>query len=149
MSRTGPTWADFKQAILLKTRPLCDEGIGDYECFVQGVLVDVNGFWWDPDVPVFTDGSALHGLYPGLEVASIGAFQFGCNGVSKYIRMRFPRDMRQLSGTAEFPAVEAATRHCREGDELHVVTDCLTVVQGWRASVWRKDDYRNLAAVFW
>ncbi len=25
-------------------------------------------------MPVFTDGSALHGLYPGLEVAYIGAF---------------------------------------------------------------------------
>ena len=113
---------------MFKTGPLCDEGIGDYEWFVQGVLVDVNDFRWDPDMPVFADGSALHGLYPGLEVASIGAFQFGCNGVSKYIKMRLPRNMRQLSGTAEFLAVEVATRHCREGGKLHVVTDCLTVV---------------------
>ncbi len=30
-----------------------------------------------------------------------------------------------------------------------MVSDCLTVVQGWRSSVERKDDYRNVAAGFW
>ncbi len=46
-------------------------------------------------------------------------------------------------------AVELAARHCRAGDNLHIVTDCLRVVQGWQASVWRRDDYRNPAAGFW
>ena len=63
--------------------------------------------------------------------------------------MRLPSEMRQLSGTAEFLAVEIAARHSRVGEELHVVTDCLTVVQSWKASVWRRDDYRNLAGGFW
>ena len=45
--------------------------------------------------------------------------------------------------------VEAATRHTQPGARLHIVTDCLTVVQGWSASVWRRDDYRNLAAGLW
>ncbi len=94
-----PSWEEFRKAVQFKTRPCCAAGVGDYECFVQGSLVDVNEFWWDSDMPVFTDGPALHGLYPGLAVALIGAFQFGCNGVSKYIRIRLPREMRQLSGT--------------------------------------------------
>jgi hypothetical protein len=95
------------------------------------------------------DGSALHGLYPGLEIASIGAFQFGRDGVTKCIKMRLPKEMRQLSGTAEFLAVGIAARHSREGERLHIVTDCLIAVQSWQSSVWRRDDYRKLAGGFW
>jgi hypothetical protein len=89
------TWKEFRQALVYKARPKCDAGLEDYECWVQVELVDFKDFWWDPDVPVFTDGSALHGLYPGLEVASIEAFQFGRNGVSKYIKRRLPKEMTQ------------------------------------------------------
>ena len=119
---------------MYKARPRCDPGPEDYECWIKGEVVDFNDFWWDPDMPVFTDGSALHGLYPGLGVASIGAFQFGRDGVTKYIQMRLPKEMRQLSGTAEFLAVDIAARHSREGERLHIVTDCLTVVQSWQSS---------------
>ena len=143
------TWKDFRQALVYKARPRCDPGPEDYECWIKGEVVDFKDFWREPDMPVFTDGSALHGLHPGLEVASIGAFQFGRDGVTKYIKMRLPKEMRQLSGTAEFLAVEIAARHSREGERLHIVTDCLTVVQSWQSSVWRRDDYRNLAGGFW
>ena len=66
------TWKEFRQALVYKVRPKCDPGPEDYECWIKGEVDDFKDFWWDPDVPVFTDGSALHGLYPGLEVASIG-----------------------------------------------------------------------------
>ncbi len=37
-----------------------------------------------------------------------------------------------------------------EGPERAVVvSECLTVAQGWRSCSWRKDDYRNAAAGFW
>lgn len=142
------SWEDFRTALFEVQKPTKEEALEGYECFWGRDRVDAADFWWDPDLPVFTGGSALHGLYPGLEVATIGAFQFGRSG-TRYLRMRVPEAMRQLPGTAEYLAVEVAARHCRPGDKLHVITDCLSVVQGWRASVWRKDDYRNLAAGFW
>ncbi len=47
-----PSWEEFRKAIQFKTRPCCAAGFGDYECCVQGTLVDVNDCWWDNDMPV-------------------------------------------------------------------------------------------------
>jgi hypothetical protein len=92
----------LRQASLWRERPirrLCFEG---YRCYVEDRIVDVEDFFWDDDRFLFTDGSALHGLYRGIGVATIEADEIGKERIRRYLKMRVPEGMRHLSSIAEY-----------------------------------------------
>ncbi len=76
------------------------------------VQVEEGEFKLQKGRPVFTDWTALHGQYPGIEASAMEAFHFIRNEdceETRYIKMRTPREMRQLAGTAELITLRGST----------------------------------------
>jgi hypothetical protein len=117
--------------------------------FVNGCLMDKKKFRFQPDEPIFTDGSAKNIQWPELAVAASACFQTDKHGIKRWIVAQVPPEFPISAVSSEFFAFAlAADVLPLEGQVPPIVSDCQAVVQAF-ANLARHSDYRSKFAGMW
>jgi hypothetical protein len=159
----GPPAIDHVGDIVKALTPLRKPEIFDIIelmlCTINGCPVPMEDFAFDPDLPIYTDGSAMHIGIMALAVSAGAAFQIGKDGLHYVVRCQVPRAFPQSAVAAEHMAIHLVFRFLAlmAGHRgATVISDCQAVVsafahphlyQGYRAKfggLWREP---GLAAV--
>jgi ribonuclease HI len=158
----GPPTVDPQQIIAKALKPLAKPEVFDINesivCTINGWPVNCEDFMFDPDLPIYTDGSAKDIGIEALAVSAGAAFQIGKNGKQYVAYCQVPRSFPQSAVSAEHMAIHIAFRHLpQEGKHRAIiVSDCQAIVsafkyphlhEGYRAKyggLWRE---KGLAAV--
>ncbi len=130
----------------------------DIVCRINGFIVEGKDFQFDPELPIYTDGSAKDIGIDAIAVSAGAAFQIGKDGRHFVAYCQVPRSFPQSAVSAEHMAIHIAFRLLPQ-DGSHkaiIISDCQAVVsafrhphlhEGYRAKfggMWRE---KGLAAV--
>ncbi len=153
----GPPNIDYVKDIAKALAPLRKPEVFDIVelmlCTINGCPVPMENFAFDPDLPIYTDGSAMHVGIMALAVSAGAAFQIGKDGLHYVVRCQVPRAFPQSAVAAEHMAIHLVFRflYLRAGHRgATIISDCQAVVsafahphlyQGYRAKfggLWRE-----------
>ncbi len=80
---------------------------------------------WDTNAPVYTDGTAVHTLYPVAAVAASAAVQLSSDSIIKHMVYLFDHTMPRTAVAAEHIALILVMLHADQ--PVTVVTGCQAV----------------------
>ena len=103
-------------------------------CTINGCPVPIGDVAFDPDLPIYTDGSAMHIGITALLVSAGAAFQIGKDGLHYVVRCQVPRAFPQSAVAAEHMAIHLVFRFLAlmTGHRgATVISDCQAVVSAF------------------
>ncbi len=110
-------------------------------CYRNGIEVDGESFRWDPlGGPIYTDGSAMHAIYPSAATAGSAAIQCTSTGEMWHILYTLDTTMPRTAVATEHVALIIATLLADEPS--HIVSDCQAVVLLWGKTLEQRVTYK-------
>ena len=110
----GPPAIDLQAILAEALAPLIRPEVFDIKelivCTINGFPVDFKDFRFDPDLPIYTDGSAKDIGIDALAVSAGAAFQTGKDGRQYVAYCQVPRAFPQSAVAAEHMAIHIAFR---------------------------------------
>jgi ribonuclease HI len=154
MNGCGPPSFDPQAVIAKALVPLVKPEVFDIKeliaCTINGFPVNFEDFSFDPDIPIYTDGSAKDIGIEAIAVSAGAAFQTGKNGVQYVAVCQVPRSFPQSAVAAEHMAIHIAFRLLpQEGHHKAVIiSDCQAVVSAF-LHPYLHEGYRAKFGGFW
>jgi hypothetical protein len=110
-------------------------------CYINGFLTNFCDFAFRVGSIIYTDGSAKHIRWKGVDVASAAAYQICPDGTQLHMTIQLPRDTPQSAVAAEFMAVSIACMRMPPcGGKVIIAADCQAVVTAFQ-DLTRFDNY--------